>query len=130
VRNHPTASSDLRGAILRSHQAEAVITNLTREFTAVQELRKKQNKRPFKVRTLKLMIYDFIELMIVGIERQAAIKRESETAKYAREHAQDHQKDMESTLAGDSKGVYEDMGLELGEDKVETVNQDLPRGIV
>lgn len=120
---------ELKASLLRNNPlVEQFIKNISGQFEKVNALRVTKGKPALKKKTLEDTIIDFTKMMVRGIELQATRKQESDMAKYAREHKDDHIKEMEKTLAGETSGAaFEELGLELGKDEVHSLE---PGGVV
>lgn len=123
VQHSETCDPELRRRLLRNRhpKIELFLQNLAIQVTQVQGMRLSQRKPLFGERTIQSLVTDMTEVFIKNIMAEAQRMYESDLAKSLREKEAQAIKDMESTLAGKPAGAFEEMGLQVGTDKVETV---------
>ncbi len=129
IKRHKTIPSELKHALKGSPHTKRFIKNLTGQYRAVADLRVKQGKHKLKTKTYKDTVEDMTELFLKGVEGHAQRKRESFMASYAREHADDDTKEMQSVLEGKNTGAFEDMGLIVPEDQQEKTDNHIKEPI-
>ena len=117
--NRMEINGELKASLLRENKfVEQFIKHHAGDIDKYVAHRAAQNRPPIKQSILIETVEDFTKVLVLGVENQATRKQESEIAKYTREHAGDHQKDMDKTLDGNASGVYEDLGVEIARDEV------------
>lgn len=119
IRKHQRIPLEMKRALKDSPHVRTLMKNLAFQFRNAQDLQIKRRGKRFKEKTIINGMEDVIELFIKGVEGHATRRQESEIAAYQREHADDETKEMQSTLEGNSTGVFEDMGLIIPIDQQE-----------
>jgi len=119
VSNHKAIPTEMKVSLRRHPKMRKFIRNMAIELQMVQELQLKGGRRALKKETLKGAVEDMTELFIKGFKGHADRRIESDLAKSMQKEKVDNLDDMQSALEGNSKGVYEDMGLEIPEDQQE-----------
>lgn len=119
IDHHKRIPNEMKHALVGSHHLSGLVDRLTAQIKGVQDIQMKRNRKKIGTNTLRKYINDFVELFLKGFEGHAERRRQSDLKKYETEHAQDNEKDMQSTLEGKSAGVFEDMGLVIPEDQIE-----------
>lgn len=117
IHDHRRIPSEMKRSLKNSPHITTLMVRITTQLKRASDLQLKRRGKRFKTETLKNTIKDITELFIKGFEGHAEKRRESEIQKYMRAHAEDEQKDMQSTLEGNTAGIFEDMGLVIPEDQ-------------
>lgn len=107
-------NSDLRSALKTHERMPLLFHNVALELEKVQDLRASQNKPPIQEKTMKEVIYNFVDMFIAGIEAEAESRRQSEFSRIKKLQDEQRQKDLDATAMGTISGVYEDIFEEGG----------------
>lgn len=119
IDKHKTFPNEAKRSLIASHHMNLMVENLDQQIKDVQALQLSRNRMKIPEDTLIWFIDGFTEVFIKGFLGHIEKRQASEIKKYQMEHADDDIKDMQSTLEGNSVGVYEDMGLVIPEDQLE-----------
>lgn len=115
LESNTKCNSEMKASLKDHPKMHEFINNLSLELPRVQNYRIAKGKPPFQLKDLAWLVDEYTDLFITGIENQADRARESSMQKYEREHSNDHVKEMEAALEGDSQGAYKDLGLIVGD---------------
>ena len=116
---HKTLPNDAKHALRDSHHFTTLVTKLTVQYKAVQDIQRARGKKLIADKTLIDTTKDFTEYMIAGFLGHIEQRSESDLQKAARKEATDNVAEMDKALQGESSGVFEDMGLVIPEDQQE-----------
>lgn len=116
---------ELKRSLATHERMNTFKDNMVKQLTLIQERRLKLGKKPFAIESINGLIKDMVEVFARNAKTYADNVVKSDIEKYKRLHAEDEKEEMESTLQGNAKGAYEDLGLKIGETKVEDLGDEV-----
>ena len=118
------AHPELKGSLENHFRGKEFIKNISAQLIRADAVQRTRRNKGFKTKTIVDVAKEFTIRYIKCLEALADKKIESECSRYSREHAGDELKDMEATLKGKSSGIFEDMGIEIAEDREAKLDPD------
>ena len=106
---NPTINSDLRAALKSHERMPLLFKNLAIELEKVQADRVNKWKKPFPEKTLKALIYDMVDVFIMGVEMEVKKRYQSDMERIEEEAKIKAQKDLEATASGVISGDFEEI---------------------
>lgn len=110
-------NTELKKSLSAHERVPTFIQNLSEEFVKVQQYRLRKGKRHVDVKYLREITIDMVKDFVQKVEKLAEERVLSDLAKRAELDKASDAKDMEETLDGKPAGAFEDMGLEMPEDR-------------
>lgn len=111
-------NDELKRIALSHPRIQQIAGELTRQFAQVEIVRKAQNKKPLKRKTIEDAAEDFARLFLKKIEKEAEDRYKSDIQKTLEERKRQELKDLDQTTNGQVSGVFTEMvkdGLRIGE---------------
>ena len=106
---NPKINSDLRAALKSHERMPLLFKNLAIELEKVQADRVNKWKKPFPEKTLKALIYDMVDVFIMGVEMEVKKRYQSDMERIEEEAKIKAQKDLEATASGVISGDFEEI---------------------
>lgn len=111
--NHTIKNADingeLRAALLRSDKVRTFTQKLYGELLRAQAAQIARGRGYFKASTIENTTRDFTKTFILGVEREAQKKIQSDLARIADEQKVQHKQELEAASDGKFIGEYEEL---------------------
>jgi len=119
VRRHQSINSEMKRAMKDNKHMHIFIDNMARQLIKAQDIQMKRRGKKFTEKTMISCVEDMSETFIQAYDAMANARVTSEIAKHAKRREEQNVDEMQSTLEGNSKGAFEDMGLVIPKDQQE-----------
>jgi hypothetical protein len=124
LKSRTDVGAEILEAVRTGDKFRNMIDGLTNELQKAARIVETRRGKPLKVSSLELTIDDFTDVLINSVKNEGIIRTESDLDRRIREKKVQDQKDIENTIEGNSTGVYEELGVEV-EDNRDEFAEDL-----
>ena len=107
-------SPELKRALGHHERVPVFVDNLALEIKALQEHNLKKNKEYIEEKFIKDLVYDMVDIFIIGLEEKAKEMQMSDIEKSAKKAKADAARDLENSSNGNISGEYEELTKDGG----------------